>query len=68
MECLTTMLTLQIENLRSGLNYLKKEYKVNTSEPISNFIVPTTDTVSFQFLLRQYVSVGHSPLLVGNSG
>ena len=46
------MLTLQIENLRSGLNYFKKEYKFNTSEPISNFTVPTTDTVSFQFLLR----------------
>lgn len=47
---------------------LGKEYKVNTSEPISNFTVPTTDTVSFQFLMRQYVSVGHSPLLVGNAG
>ena len=47
---------------------LAKEYKVNTSEPISKFAVPTTDTVSFQFLLRQYVSVGHSPLLVGNVG
>ena len=47
---------------------LGKEYKVNTAEPISNFTVPTTDTVSFQYLLRQYISVGHAPLLVGNAG
>lgn len=47
---------------------LGKEYKVNTSEPISNFTVPTTDTVSFQYLLKQYISVDHSPLLVGNAG
>ena len=47
---------------------LGKEYKVNTAEPISNFTIPTTDTVSFQYLLKQYISVGHSPLLVGNAG
>jgi dynein heavy chain len=47
---------------------LGKEYKVDTSLSISNFTVPTTDTVSFQYLLKQYISVGHAPLLVGNAG
>lgn len=47
---------------------LGKEYKVNTAEPISNFTVPTTDTISFQYLLRQFISVSHPPLLVGNAG
>ena len=47
---------------------LGKEFKVNTTDPISSFTVPTTDTVSFQYLLRQFISVGHAPLLVGNAG
>ena len=47
---------------------LGKEFKVNTADPISSFTVPTTDTVSFQYLLRQFISVGHAPLLVGNAG
>lgn len=47
---------------------LDKEFKVDTSQPISNFTVPTTDTTAFQWLLRQFINVGHSPLLVGNAG
>jgi dynein heavy chain len=47
---------------------LDKEYKVDTTKPISNFTVPTTDTTSFQWLMRQFINVGHSPLLVGNAG
>jgi dynein heavy chain, axonemal len=47
---------------------LGKEFKVNTTEHISNFTVPTTDTISFQYLLKQFISVGHAPLLVGNAG
>ena len=45
-----------------------EEAKVNTNEQISNFTIETADTVAFKYLLRHYISVGHAPLLVGNSG
>jgi dynein heavy chain len=47
---------------------LGKDYKVDTSQAISNFTVPTTDTTSYQNLLRKFISVNHAPLLIGNAG
>ena len=61
---------VDIENseFKEWSNLLGEEAKVNTHEPISNFMVPTTDTISFQYILKQYISVEHAPLLVGNAG
>ena len=59
---------IQNSKLEEWSKLLGKEYKVQTDLPISNFTVPTTDTVSFQYLLKQFISVGHAPLLVGNAG
>lgn len=41
---------------------------LDTSKPIQNFTVPTTDTISTQFLMRKFIQVNLSPLLVGNAG
>jgi ABC-type dipeptide/oligopeptide/nickel transport system ATPase component len=30
--------------------------------------VPTVDTISAQFIMKQFISVGHAPMLVGNAG
>jgi len=44
------------------------EKVIDTSKSISNYTVPTSDTVSAQYLIKQFISVNHSPLLVGNAG
>ena len=41
---------------------------LDTSKPIQNFTVPTSDTISTQFLMRKFIQVNISPLLVGNAG
>lgn len=48
-----------------------KEQKVpdiDTSKAIPNYTIPTSDTVSIQYFMQQYISVDHPPLLVGNAG
>jgi dynein heavy chain len=42
--------------------------QIDTSKSISSFTVPTSDTISAQFLMKKYISVNHSPLLVGSAG
>jgi dynein heavy chain, axonemal len=41
---------------------------IDTSKAISNYTIPTSDTVSIQYFMQQYISVDHPPLLVGNAG
>jgi dynein heavy chain len=41
---------------------------IDTSKAISNYTIPTTDTVSSQYLMKLFIEVDHSPLLVGNAG
>jgi hypothetical protein len=41
---------------------------IDTSKAISNYTIPTTDTVSIQYFMSQFISVEHPPLLVGNAG
>ena len=41
---------------------------LDTSKPIQNFTVPTSDTISTQYLMRKFIQVNISPLLVGNAG
>ena len=59
---------IKASKLEEWSKLLDKDFKVDTSQPISNFTVPTTDTTSFQWLLKQFITVGHAPLLVGNAG
>lgn len=44
------------------------EKDIDTSKSISNYTVPTVDTISAQFLMKQFITVEHSPMLVGNAG
>lgn len=41
---------------------------IDTTKAISNYTIPTTDTVSIMYFMNQFISVDHSPLLVGNAG
>ena len=41
---------------------------IDTSKSISNYTIPTSDTISSQMLMKQFISVDHPPLLVGNAG
>jgi dynein heavy chain len=41
---------------------------LDTSKPIQNFTIPTTDTISTQYLMKKFIQVNISPLLVGNAG
>lgn len=41
---------------------------IDTTKAISNYTIPTTDTVSIQYFMTQYINVEHYPLLVGNAG
>jgi dynein heavy chain len=44
------------------------EKLIDTSKSISNYTVPTVDTISAQYIMKQFISVGHAPMLVGNAG
>jgi dynein heavy chain len=41
---------------------------IDTSKSIQSYTIPTVDTISCSYLMRQFMSVGHSPLLVGQAG
>ena len=42
--------------------------QIDTSRAISNYTVPTVDTIGVQFLMRKLIKVQHSPMLVGSTG
>ena len=44
------------------------EKEIDTTKSISNYTVPTVETISAQFLMKQFINVDHSPMLVGNAG
>mmetsp|Transcript_27570 Transcript_27570/g.19962 ORF Transcript_27570/g.19962 Transcript_27570/m.19962 type:complete len:354 (+) Transcript_27570:4858-5919(+) len=44
------------------------EKEIDTSKSISNFTVPTSDTIAAQYLMEKFIKVSHSPLLVGIAG
>jgi len=44
------------------------EKEIDTSKSISNFTVPTPDTIAAQYLMERFIKVNHSPLLVGIAG
>jgi len=41
---------------------------IDTSKSIQSYTIPTVDTIATQYLMRQFLSVGHSPILVGTAG
>jgi len=41
---------------------------IYTSKAIPNYTIPTTDTISAQFLIKQFIQVNHSPMLCGQAG
>jgi len=41
---------------------------LDTSKPIQNYTIPTTDTISTQFLMKKFIHVNISPMLVGSAG
>lgn len=41
---------------------------IDTSKAISNYTIPTNDTVSIQYLMKLFIEIEHYPLLVGNAG
>jgi dynein heavy chain len=63
---------VDIENTRldewAKLNNKDIDSLIDTSKAISSFTVPTPDTISAQFLMKKFLNVNHSPLLVGNAG
>lgn len=42
--------------------------EIDTSKAISNYTIPTPETVSASYLMKQYLSVGIPPMLVGSAG
>jgi len=42
--------------------------QIDTSKAISNYTVPTVDTIGTQFLMKKFLTVNHSPLLIGAAG
>jgi dynein heavy chain len=42
--------------------------KIDTSKAIQNYTIPTVDTIATQFLMKKFLSVNHSPLLIGQAG
>jgi dynein heavy chain len=41
---------------------------IDTSKSIANYTIPTVDTISASFLMKQFIKINHCPLLVGQAG
>ena len=41
---------------------------IDTSKSIANYTIPTVDTISASFLMKQFIQINHCPLLVGQAG
>jgi len=41
---------------------------IDTSKSIPSYTIPTVDTISAQFLLRQFININHCTILVGLAG
>jgi len=44
------------------------ETKIDTSKSIANYTIPTVDTISAQYLMRQFIQINHCSILVGMAG
>lgn len=42
--------------------------QIDTSKPIQNTTVPTTDTISTQYIMKKFINVNISPMLCGAAG
>jgi dynein heavy chain len=42
--------------------------KIDTSKRISSYTVPTSDTIALSYIMKQFLSVKHSPMLIGAAG
>lgn len=42
--------------------------KIDTSKRISSITIPTSDTIAMSFLMKQFLVVKHSPMLIGLAG
>jgi len=41
---------------------------IDTTKSIQSYTVPTADTISAQYIMRQLVQINHAPMLVGLAG
>lgn len=41
---------------------------IDTSKSIQNYTVPTVDTISAQYVMKQFIQINHCPILVGLAG
>jgi len=41
---------------------------IDTSKSISSYTIPTVDTISASYLMRQFIQINHCPILVGLAG
>jgi dynein heavy chain len=51
-------------NLRSD----SVENSIDTSRAITNYTVPTSDTIASQYIMKNFITIGIAPMLVGNAG
>lgn len=52
----------------SKLNTVDVSSSIDTSKSIAQYTVPTQDTIAVQFLMKKFLQVNHSPLLIGQAG
>jgi len=41
---------------------------IDTSKSIQSYTVPTADTISAQYIMKQLIQINHSPMLSGLAG
>lgn len=44
------------------------EASIDTSKPITNYTVPTADTIASQYLMKKFLKINVPPMLVGSAG
>jgi dynein heavy chain len=61
---------VDIENqqMKEWTSITPPDITIDTSRSISSYTIPTGDTISSQFLMKKFLSVKHSPILVGQAG
>jgi dynein heavy chain len=44
------------------------ESSIDTSKAITNYTIPTADTIAAQFIMKRFIKIGTPPMLVGAAG
>ncbi len=44
------------------------ESSIDTSKAITNYTIPTADTIAAQFIMKRFIKIGTPPMLVGSAG